>query len=139
MSRLLTVLLLSFLTLPMMAASVSPFAGTWEGTTNSQPAIELTIADTGGRISGIASFYFQTVGEDGKWHVRRKHSTPMLTPTITGKILAFEVAHHKKPRGAELGPNVRFTMELTGPNEAAFHKLEAQRSEGPGLTLKRRR
>jgi len=62
-------------------------------------------------------------------------------PRLEGKTLTFEVQHYKCHGRTELGPNVKFRMELTGPNEARRWKLENQDTSkdfGPGLNLVRR-
>lgn len=68
--------------------------------------------------------------------------TRLLAPLVEGGTLTFEVQHHKCHGCAELGPNVTFRMELTGPNEARLWKLETQdpkKDLDPGLKLVRRR
>jgi len=103
---------------------------------NDQPGMEITIKSTAGEISGIIVFYFQERGQDGKWRGKDKYQTPLLTPKVTGKSLTFEVAHHKTHDSSELGPNVRFRMELTGADEAVLHRVENQQ-EDAGLKLTR--
>ena len=133
--------LVGFLSLTTVAGAKSPFAGTWEGKTHDQPSVKLTIEDAGGKVSGVVVFYFQLRGNDGKWHVASKQDAggPMLAPQVEGKILTFEVTHHKSHGGSELGPNVKFRMELTGANEARLHMVEDQPDAGPGLKLTRQK
>jgi hypothetical protein len=129
--------LMGFLILTLAATAKSPFAGTWEGKINDLPGVELTIEDAGGKIGGNISFYFQ-LREDGKWRVADKHTVAMLASHAEGKTLAFEVLHHKKHGSSELGPNVKFRMELTGANEAVLRNLEDQSDAAQGLKLTRR-
>jgi hypothetical protein len=103
---------------------------------NDQPGIEITINNTGDQISGVIVFYFIERGEDGKWHAKAEYEAPLLTPKVTGKSLTFEVAHHKTHDSPELGPNVKFRMEITGAEEAVLHRIENQQ-EDPGLKLTR--
>ena len=117
-------------------AEKSPFAGKWEGKMNDQPAMEIAIKNKGGEISGIIGFYFQERGADGKWHAKDKYEAPLLNPKVTGKSLTFEVAHHKTHDSSELGPNVKFRMELTGAVEAVLYRVENQQ-EDAGLKLTR--
>jgi hypothetical protein len=131
--------LVGFLSLSTVAAAKSPFAGTWEGKINDQPGVELTIEDAGGKVSGVVVFYFQLRGEDGKWHVADKFTEPLLAPQVKGKILTFEASHHKSHGSSELGPNVKFRMELTSAHEAVLRKVEDQPDAGPGFKLTRRR
>jgi hypothetical protein len=122
------------------ANSSSPFTGTWEGRMNDQPAIELTIHEENGKTGGAIVFYFQRRGKDGKWQVEGgKNPIPLLMPNIKGKSLTFEVTHHKRHGGSELGPNVQFRMELTGADTAALYKTDEAPDGGPGLKLTRRK
>ncbi len=68
------------LSLILAAAEKSPFAGMWEAKMNGQPGVDLTIEDSGGKISGVVVFYFQSRGADGKWHVAGKDTVPLLSP-----------------------------------------------------------
>jgi hypothetical protein len=122
----------------------SSFAGTWEGKMNNLPGIDLKIEETGGKISGIATFYYQERSDaNAPWHVAGEHPVPLLTPNVEGNTLTFEVQHHKCHSCPELGPNVKFRMEVTGPNEARLWKLgdegqENNKDLGPGMKLVRR-
>lgn len=127
------------------AASVpekSPFAGTWELKMNDLPGIDLKIDEAGERISGAIVFYYQERNSaNGPWHVAGETPVPLLVPHVEGKTITFEVQHHKCHGCTELGPNVKFRMELTGPNEARLWNLENQNTSkdlGPGLKLMRR-
>lgn len=117
------------------AASQDNVTGVWEGKLNGHPAVDLTIKETEGRISGDILFYFQEREADGKWHVKGKYSVPLLMPKVEGNVLTFEVIHHKKHGSSELGPNTRFRMELTGADAATLQRLEDQRT----VKLTRRR
>lgn len=122
------------------AASSSPFSGTWDGKGNDLPAVELTVQDDSGKISGSIAFYFQTRGDDGKWHVGEKTTVPLLSPEIRGRVLTFETIHHKKHGGAELGPNNRYRVDFVSPNEARLNILkdQSQGNGSSGLKLTRR-
>lgn len=131
---------------PQSPAEVSPnssFAGTWEGKINDLPGVNIRIEATAGKISGTLVFYYQERSNTKEpWHVVGETPTPLLAPLVEGGTLTFEVQHHKCHGCAELGPNVTFRMELTGPNEARLWKLETQdpkKDLDPGLKLVRRR
>jgi hypothetical protein len=138
----LVILLLVQPSMPVHAQS--SFAGTWEGKMNDLPGIGLRIDETGGKVSGTVVFYYQERSNTNEpWHVAGESPVPLLAPHAEGKTLAFEVQHHKCHGCAELGPNVKFRVELTGPNEARLWKLESEEQEknkelGPGLKLVRR-
>jgi hypothetical protein len=127
--------------LALAAAASSPFAGVWEGKTNDLPAVKITIPDTGPSAGGTIVFYFQTRGDDGKWHVSSTGNPegPLIAPQVHGKTLSFEVQHHKTHGSAELGPNVKFRLELISRSEARLRKINNQPDvPGQGLKLTRR-
>src|SRR6185369_15738540 len=72
MTRLSTPLLFAFLCVALATSGRSPFAGTWSAKINDLPGVDLMIEEAGGKIGGTVTFYFQTRGEDGKWHVADK-------------------------------------------------------------------
>ncbi|SRR5258706_10434704 len=116
------------------------FAGTWEGKMNDIPGVKLTIGESKGKLSGLMVFYFQErEDENSPWHVSAEHPVPILVPRVENKTLSFEVQHHKCHDCAELGPNVKFRMELVGPNEARLWNLDgsADKDPGPGMKLLR--
>ena len=87
----------------------SSFAGTWEGKMNDLPGIDLNIDETGGKVSGTIVFYFQERSNANEpWHVAGESPVPLLAPRVDGRILTFEVQHHKCHTCPELGPNVKF-------------------------------
>lgn len=135
-------LLLAQSSMPVHAKS--SFAGTWEGKMNDLPGIDLNIDEAGGKVSGTIVFYYQERSNVNEpWHVAGESPVPLLVPHLEGKTLTFEVHHHKCHTCPELGPNVKFRVELAGPNEAFLWRLENEEQEkskelGPGLKLVRR-
>ena len=134
-------LLVCSLSLNAVAAEKPPFAGTWEATINDLPGVKIKIEESGGRLGGTVVFFFHRRGDDGKWHVEGDNrGGPMLVPRLQGKVLTFEVTHHKTHGSSELGPNVKFRLELMGANEARLRQVEDQPdAPGTGLRLTRRR
>jgi len=120
----------------------SSFAGTWEGKMNDLPGIDLKINEAGGKVSGAIVFYYQERSNaNERWRTAGESPAPLLVPRMEGKTLTFEVQHHKCHGCADVGPKVKFRMELTGPNEARLWKLENQYTSkdlGPRLKLGRR-
>jgi hypothetical protein len=101
------------------SAGASSFAGTWQVTTNGLHSIDLKIENAGSKLAGTAVFYLQTRKDESEpWHVAGETTLPMLTPSVQGKNLSFEVPHHTCHGCTDYGPNVRFQMELTAQNEA---------------------
>jgi biopolymer transport protein ExbD/biopolymer transport protein TolR len=117
----------------------SSFRGTWKGTINDLPGVDLMISQVDKELSGSVIFYFQERADvKGPWKVTAPHAVPLLKPQIAGKILTFEVEHHVCHGCAELGPNARFRMELVSGNEARLTRLEEDGTEdGPQLKLVR--
>src|SRR5215472_5891943 len=112
------------------------FPGTWKGTTNGLPAIDLTIREDESKIDGDIVFYFQErAGVNSPWRVAAEHAVPLLSSHVTGKVLTFEVEHHVCHGCKELGPNVAFRMELAGINEAGLTRLGDYGAEGAQLRL----
>ena len=119
------------------------FAGTWDGEKmNGLPSLDIKIENAGGKLSGVTVFYLQKrKNTEEPWHVEGESPVAMLSPRVTGKTLIFEVEHHKCHDCTELGPNVKFRMDLISANEARLWKLDDTRSDevtGPGLKLTRR-
>jgi hypothetical protein len=89
----------AFLLLALAANTADPrLEGTREGKENDLPSVELVLRDSEGQIGGTISFYFQSRGTDGKWHVGDKFTVPLLSPTLDGKVLTFETIRHKRLR-----------------------------------------
>jgi len=107
---------------------------------NDLPGVQLKIEETAGKISGVIIFYYQErKDENSPWHLVSGHPAPFLAPYVEAKRLTFEVQHHKCHDCPELGPNVKFRMELAGPNEARLWNLSesAGKDPGPGMKLVR--
>jgi hypothetical protein len=141
MKRSLTIaLLISFSGLTTIAKGASLFVGTWEAKLNDQPAVELTIEETGGKIAGVITFFFQRRDADGKWHIEGKPTRrPVIAPKVDGNFLTFEVLHHKRHGGPELGPNKNYRVEVTGKDEIFFRNVEALKEDPTDLRLTRRK
>lgn len=122
-----------------VAAASSPFAGTWKGTMNNLPGIDLTIQEVGGKVSGNIVFYFQKRADvNSPWHATADPALPLLKPHVTGSVLTFEVESQACDGCKELGPNRAFRMELAGANEARITRLEEDGTEaGPRVKLVR--
>jgi hypothetical protein len=131
--------LILWLLMSESSASTSPFAGIWEGQTNGLPAIELRVQDSAGKPAGDIVFYFQERKSDGPWTVKSDHTVPMLNVKTEGKMMTFEVTHHKSHGSSELGPNVKFRVQWINGQELRLFKVDPATEPGPGLKLTRRR
>src|SRR5215471_3102136 len=66
----------------------SGFAGTWKGTMNGLPGIDLTIREDESNIDGDIVFYFQErANVNSPWRVAAEHAVPLLSTQATGKVL----------------------------------------------------
>ena len=116
----------------------SAFAGTWQGISNGLPSIDLNIENAGAKLAGTAVFYLQTRKDESEpWHVASQTTLPMLSPTVQGKNLMFEVPHHTCHGCTDYGPNVRFQMELTGQNEARLVRFSDSGEQRDSIKLVR--
>lgn len=109
----------------------SVFDGTWEGKMNDLPGVNLIVADAGGgQLGGVVTFYFQMRDDErSKWRVAGTFVAPLLAAQAQGKVLKFEVQHHKTHGGREFGPNAKFRMELDGDHQAVLYNIS---EPGPG-------
>ena len=96
-----------------LCANIS-VVGAWEGKENGLPAVELTLRNDNGQISGTIGFYFQTRGNDGKWHSDGKPPfvVPLLSPKLEGTVLTFETIHHRSHGSTELGPKQQVSCRV---------------------------
>jgi hypothetical protein len=145
MKTKLSVLALGLLFLSLVNAQTGKstagpaFAGTWQGTTNGLPSIDLKIENAGSKLAGTAVFYLQTRKDESEpWHVASQTTLPMLSPTVQGKRLSFEVPHHTCHGCTDYGANVRFEMELTGQNEARLVRFGDSGEQRDSLKLVRK-
>jgi hypothetical protein len=121
------------------ASTGSAFAGTWQGISNGLPSIALKIENAGSKLAGTAVFYLQTRKDESEpWHVASQTTLPMLSPTVQGKRLSFEVPHHTCDGCTDYGANVRFEMELTGQNEARLVRFGDSGEQRDSLKLVRK-
>jgi hypothetical protein len=129
--------------LPVALCADVSVAGTWEGKENGLPAVELSLRNDAGQISGTIGFYFQTRGPDGKWHLdgNPPFEVPLLSPKLQGTVLTFETIHHRRHGSAELGPNNKYRVAFLRPKEArlqVFRYGSKENGAAPGLKLIRR-
>ena len=139
-TRILTGLLASVMV--ALCANIS-VVGAWEGKENGLPAVELTLRNDNGQISGTIGFYFQTRVNDGKWHSDGKPPfvVPLLSPKLEGTVLTFETIHHRSHGSTELGPNNKYRVAFLRPKEArlqVFRYGAKENDAAPGLKLVRR-
>jgi non-heme chloroperoxidase len=105
-------------------------AGAWQGRRDGLAGLDLTIERADGNLSGSALLYSE-VGP----------AIPLLSPHLNGSTLTFELQRHKCSQCDELGPNAKFLMELSGPNEANLWMQKDRmpdKSSSPDVKLTRR-
>ena len=121
------------------SAAASAFAGTWQGTSNGLPAIDLKIEGSASKLAGTAVFYLQARNDESEaWHVASQFSVQMLHPRVQGKNFYFEVPHHTCHGCSDYGPNVRLRMELAGQNEARLARFSDSGEQAENLQLVRK-
>lgn len=114
------------------------FAGTWKGTTNGLPGIELTIREEERKLGGDMVFYFQERADvNSPWKATGEYTAPLLATHRSGNTMTFQVEHHVCHTCKEVGPNVVFRMELEGVNQAKLTRFEEDGSEGASMKLLR--
>jgi hypothetical protein len=120
----------------------SSFAGTWEGKLNDHPSIDLKIDEAGEKIGGSIVFYVEERSDGNRpSRITAEDPVPLLAPRVEGKTLTFAVEYHECRDCTEPGRNIKFRVDLAGPNELRLWKLDDPESDkdlGPGLKLTRR-
>jgi len=122
--------------------ATSPLTGVWRGQMDNMPAVTITIADEGGKLSGAILFFLHvraTVNDP--WTSQPATAAePILNPVFDGKTLTFMVSHKRAHPPRTLNdPPSHFHLTLTGPNQAGFvNETEAgSADQGPGLPMVR--
>ncbi|HUI74319.1 MAG TPA: hypothetical protein VLX32_05205 [Candidatus Acidoferrum sp.] len=126
---------------PAEAQADSSLAGIWQGRMNDLPAVDLQLDDVGGKLAGTIVFYFQDrSGPNGHWRASADPPLPVRAPHLIGNTLTFEVEHRKCHACSETDHNVRFRLNITGPDEARLWNLDGENpNSDPGLQLVRQR
>ncbi|HEY2170979.1 MAG TPA: hypothetical protein VGJ30_15240 [Candidatus Angelobacter sp.] len=104
------------------------FNGRWEGVQvvqSERPRVVadlvFTITDVNGEISGKTMFYSRARQGKGKWQPTGNFGSPILSPHVEGKVLAFKLSF-RTSEGVE--KTMGYKMELIGPDEAIFDHAE---------------
>ena len=139
MNAMLKLFLVGMLIGSSAAAADFPIAGTWRGKMHGLPAIDLTVKDDGGKLSGTILFYFlHRNTEHDPWQADLAHSMalPLIDPKFDGKILSFQVSHKEAHPPRTLNdPPSSFQMRLTGTGVAEF--LNLTEKQGPAVKMVR--
>ena len=83
--------------------------------TENPVAVEVTIEDEGGKLSGTATFYVIRT-KDGKPQIVGEKRSDMISPQFDGKRLSFSVKSKGQQPGTET--NVKMRMTLISASEA---------------------
>ena len=121
-----------------VASTQSQIAGRWVGkfplpddnsvTEDENPiAVEVTIKEDGGKLSGIATFYVIR-NKNGKPQIVNKKESEMIAPKFEGKALKFSVKSKGQQPGTET--TVQMRMTLTGATEG---ELETSDDSSAGV------
>lgn len=109
----------------------SPLVGTWKGTENNLPVVDITVNEDAGKVSGKAVFYMimHTPGGDNA-HVGGKAEVPMENIKSDEKQIAFDM--HRKD-----GSVVSFRVEYRGDDEARLFRTTDPLKGDQGLKMVR--
>jgi len=110
----------------LASTTQSQVAGRWIGkfplpddnsvTENENPiAVEVTVKEDGGKLSGVATFYVIR-NKNGKPQIVNKKESEMIAPQFDGKALKFSVKSKGQQPGTET--TVQMRMTLTSTTEA---------------------
>ena len=110
----------------LASTTQSQVAGRWIGkfplpddnsvTENENPiAVEVTVKEDGGKLSGVATFYVIR-NKNGKPQIVNKKESEMIAPQFDGKALKFGVKSKGQQPGTET--TVQMRMTLTSTTEA---------------------
>src|ERR1700759_458048 len=119
-----------------MSASLAGFAqsalvGTWKGTQNNLPVVDVTVKEDAGKVSGTVTFYMILHKPDGSdAHVGGNAEAPMENIKGDEKQIAFDL--HRKD-----GSNVSFRVEYRGHDEARLFRTTNPLQGDQGLKMVR--
>jgi len=108
---------------PKQTVSQAAVLGQWHGVMESTPALDLTIKQNAGAITGTIVFYRIESDSDGQPKVVGQDEMPLQDPIWKAGVLSFGVK-----RGAA---TVHFTMQPSGPTSAELTRVGAPSDERP--------
>lgn len=115
---------------PKQTVSQAAVLGQWRGLMESTPAVDLTINQAGGILTGTVVFFRIESDSDGHPKVVGQDEVQLQDLAWKSGVLSFGVR-----RGQDL---VRFTMQPTGSATADLKRVAAP-SDEPALVLTRQR
>ena len=103
------------------AGDTSSVAGVWHAQMDGVPALDMTISDEGGELTGAIVFYLIRHNDGQPPRSSPGGPTPMFNLKFDGKELDFRVSHRRAhpPRTAN-DPPVSFRLKITGPDEGVL-------------------
>jgi hypothetical protein len=126
-------IVLGILCLSVFAVAASPILGTWQGETEGQPSVILTVIDNRGKLDGTVVFnVLQKEGD--KFKVVNGHQSALLNPNLDGKLFKFDIQDPNDPSGKA---TLSFEMRLTGNDEGVLKNVDED-TAAPPVTMKRK-
>jgi len=103
------------------AGDTSAVAGVWHAQADGVPALDMTISDEGGELTGAIVFYLIRHNDGQPPRSSPGGPTPMFNMKFDGRALDFRVSHRRAhfPRTAN-DPPVSFRLKITGPDEGVL-------------------
>ena len=99
----------------------TPILGVWRAQMDGLPFVTFTVTNEGGRLAGAALFYLIRRDEKGTSSSSPTIPEPLLNPTFDGKVLTFQVSHHRAhPPRSLTDPPANYRLTLTGTNKGKF-------------------
>jgi hypothetical protein len=103
------------------AHDFSAITGVWRGQMDGLPAIEMTISDEGGELTGAIVFYLIRHNDGQPPRSSPGGPEPLFNMKFDGTTLDFKVSHRRAHPPRTLNdPPVSFQLRITGENEGVL-------------------
>ena len=103
------------------AHNTSAIRGVWRGQMDGLPAIEMTISDEGGELTGAIVFYLIRHNDGQPPRSSPGGPEPMFNMKFDGTTLNFRVSHRRAhPPRTRNDPPVSFRLRITGFNNGVL-------------------
>ena len=112
-------------------AAPSTLVGTWKGTMGALPAVELTIRESAGKLSGSMVMFVIGRSATGEPTVASKEDVSLVDPQWKDSRLTFTI---KGPDGG----NLRFEVKPTGADRAELQRTDDDNSNNDEPIVLRR-
>jgi hypothetical protein len=111
-------------------SGVSALVGTWKGSMGAVPAVELTIREAAGKLSGSMVMFVIGRSATGEPMVTSKEDVTMLDPQWKDDHLTFLIK-------SKQGETLRFAVKPTGADRAELQRADDDNSGDDPIVLRR--